>query len=270
MFNAARENIKELVKLACAIVYAGVASLLNRGPRGVVLYYHDVKAEKVKKFERQMDYLARSYMVVKPSEIKEMLKRGYSRVVALTFDDGLESIAKNALPVLSKNSLPAAVFVPTGNMGKKPLWYFEEGDSLYEETVLEEAEIVKLERNGLEIFSHGWSHCSLTDAIDDKLKTELWESKNLLEKVLGHQVNAISYPYGKCDARVAVNAGKAGYKLGFTTEPALVDGKTDDMQIGRFSVDPADSLLVFKLKIMGAYQVTRYLYAVKKFFVGRK
>jgi hypothetical protein len=65
------------------------------------------------------------------------------------------------------------------------------------------------------------------------------------------------------DARVCNVVQRCGYKLGFTIQPRIVDGKTNNLNIGRFSVSPRDSLFKFKLKVSGAYQAVRFLRVLK-------
>jgi hypothetical protein len=90
-----------------------------------------------------------------------------------------------------------------------------------------------------------------------------------LEKIVGHEVQAISYPHGAYSEKVTEMARKAGYQLGFTIEPAVVNDRTDNLRIGRFCVSPADSLMKFRLKVKGAYEVTGYLRRMKS-LIGRK
>ena len=88
-------------------------------------------------------------------------------------------------------------------------------------------------------------------------------SKQALQGIVGHEISAISYPHGKHDERICNAAQKCGYKMGFTIEPRVVSAKTDDFRIGRFYVSPNDSLIKFKLKVSGAYEVENFLRTLK-------
>ncbi|HIJ71475.1 MAG TPA: polysaccharide deacetylase family protein [Planctomycetes bacterium] len=214
-----------------------------------------------------MDYLARSCKVVKPSEIMTAEAEGSKNIIAITFDDAFAGVKEHAIPVLREFGLPAGIFVPAGRLGQKSGWEvfddFEDANGM----VINEEQILELDKDGFEIFSHTYSHPVLTEVNDGRLEVELVESKNLLEGIVGHEILAISYPYGAYDARICEAAERYGYKLGFTIEPDMVCGATRCLEIGRFSVSPQDSLLKFKLKNNGAYQVAKYLRCLKKSFV---
>ena len=119
-----------------------------------MLYYHDVKEEDIRRFERQIAYLARKHQVVRVSQIKTSATNGRGNPVAITFDDGLSSAVKNALPILKRQGLPAAIFVPSGNLGQRPKWEMEDGEDLDGDTVIEKEELAKLDKDGFEVFSH--------------------------------------------------------------------------------------------------------------------
>jgi len=175
---------------------------------------------------------------------------------------------ENAVPSLKEYQLPAGVFVPAGNLGRPARWEMPENDSDKNETVMNKELIAELDNDGFEIFSHSLSHPKLTEIQDDRLEAELIGSKQALEKIVGHEVSAISYPDGAFDERVHNAAKKAGYKLGFTIEPTMVNGSTDCLSIGRFLVLACDSLIKFKLEVSGAYQVGIPLKAFKQ-LLGR-
>jgi peptidoglycan/xylan/chitin deacetylase (PgdA/CDA1 family) len=186
--------------------------------------------------------------------------------VAITFDDAFVSIFENAIPVLKKHGFSAGIFVPTGNLGLSPGWVIEDNCSDKNETVMNIEQIAELGNDGFEVFSHTISHPLLTQIDEDGLRYELLESKKQLEKIIGCEITAISYPHGAHDTMVCMAAKNAGYRLGFTTEPDTVDCSPDDMRIGRFEVSAADSMLKFRLKVNGAYRAVKYLRKLKSCF----
>jgi len=260
-------RLKISIKLICAALYAAVSRLLQRGPSRVVLLYHGVDKAHLAGFRKQMAYLAKKCTVVKPSEIVTGNPEKTKAVVALTFDDAFVSFFENALPVLKEYGLPAAVFVPTGSLGRRPGWTIYDDCLAVDETVMSEQRIAALDHEGIEISSHTVSHSALTDLDDTGLEAELVGSKRRLEEILGHEVSGISYPYGACDARVYQAAHKAGYKVGFTVEPDKVNGSTERLRIGRFKVAPCETFIEFKLKVDGAYHVAGYLKRLKAFLL---
>lgn len=260
------DGLKEISEIIFAMIYAAFLPLIQKKPSRVVIYYHSLKRQDVRQFEKQMAYLANKCRVVKPSEVRTARVAGRGGLVAITFDDAFVSILQNAIPVLKKHGFSAGIFVPTGSLGLSPGWRISNRCSDKNETVMSLEQIAELGKDGFEIFSHTISHPLLTQIDENKLRHELLESKAKLEKVVGREVVGISYPYGAHDARVCGAAKDAGYKLGFTIEPNTVDCSPDDIRIGRFAVSAADSMLEFKLKVNGAYQAVEYLRRLRSCF----
>ncbi|MHC4157751.1 MAG: polysaccharide deacetylase family protein [Planctomycetota bacterium] len=256
-----------IIEFACAALNAVYLQVGCKKNRRVVIYYHGVQDPDIPNFRKQMEYLARNCTVVEPSNIRSTEENGTDHMVAITFDDAFVSVVENAVPILKEYELPAGFFVPAGNLGKPPTWEMLEGYPDKNETVISKEQIAELDKQGFEIFSHTISHPLLTEAHEDRLRSELLESRRKLERITGREVLGISYPYGAHDARVCNATKRVGYKFGFTIEPSMVDDNTDQLMIGRFKVSPKDSMAKFKLKIRGAYCVCRYLRAAKRMFL---
>jgi peptidoglycan/xylan/chitin deacetylase (PgdA/CDA1 family) len=82
-------------------------------------------------FERHLDCLAEHFRFVTLDEIGEHLEHGIpfeTPVAAVTFDDGYRDVYENALPVLERKGIPAAMFVVTDLVGG-PFWQIH--DKLY-------------------------------------------------------------------------------------------------------------------------------------------
>lgn len=262
--NLFQKCLKGIVEFSCALGYAVFLLLIRNKPRRVVLCYHSVKKREVKSFRKQMEYLAGVSTVVKPSNIKTAKANGTNYVTAITFDDAFVNVIRNAVPILKEYGLTAGFFVPTDNTGQPPRWELPDNCLDKNETIMSKEHIAELDKDGFEVFSHTISHSVLTEIDEDRLKCELLESKRELERIIGREVPAIGYPHGAHDARVCNAARRAGYKLGFTIEPQMANCSPDDMEIGRFVVSPTDSMLKFKLKLIGAYEVVKYFRRMKR------
>lgn len=131
------------------IFYSGigfVANAFSRRPKGIILAYHRVApAEAVSpllkdlsvqssSFERQLAYLKRDYKVISLEQALEYVKNGsnsLNNTVVITFDDAYEDNYLYAFPVLRKYGLPATIFVSTGFIGNKGVFWWERlGDML--------------------------------------------------------------------------------------------------------------------------------------------
>jgi peptidoglycan-N-acetylglucosamine deacetylase len=80
---------------------------------------------------------------------------------------------------------------------------------------LDRCQLLELCAMGMEIGSHGLTHCPLTRSED--IQRELTESKEKLEQSIGRPVSAFCYPFGKFNRRTALLARSAGYSLARTT-----------------------------------------------------
>jgi peptidoglycan/xylan/chitin deacetylase (PgdA/CDA1 family) len=146
----------------------------------------------------------------------------------LTVDDGYASTAAVMAPLARELGIPWCVFVLVGAVGSRNDWDLH-GVSLRERH-LRADEIGALAAEGVGIGSHGMKHVDWTRLSDHLLATELAASRAWLEAATGGRVDAVSYPWGRVDARVARAAKRAGYRIGFAlrqerrrlaTDPAL-------------------------------------------------
>lgn len=71
---------------------------------------------------------------------------------------------------------------------------------------------------GISIGSHGMDHISLNDCED--LEYELGKSKEIISKKVKNYINALTYPFGHFDKRIA-DYVKTCYDSGLTTKPGL-------------------------------------------------
>lgn len=70
-----------------------------------------------KMLERHLDWIGRRYRFISLGELGARLESGeplHEPVAAITFDDGYSDVYYNALPLLKRKGIPAAVFVVTG------------------------------------------------------------------------------------------------------------------------------------------------------------
>ncbi|MCB2186694.1 MAG: polysaccharide deacetylase family protein [Deltaproteobacteria bacterium] len=101
-------------------------------PAITVLYYHQVSDRPhalippelvcpLNRFRREMVWIKENFRVVSlPRALAEAAQGGpWEHLMVVTFDDGLEGVARTAWPVLTELGIPSTVFVNTrGLMGK--------------------------------------------------------------------------------------------------------------------------------------------------------
>jgi len=191
-------------------------------------------------FARQMRWLRRNgYHTLTQRELLDALMRGRDpgpKPIVITFDDGYRDVLTYASPGLAQLGMHAISYVITSRISN--------GDPSF----LTWSQLRALEQRGIEIGSHTVRHRDLTTLPDAELRAELVRSRLALERVLGHGVPWLAYPYGACDARVTRFARRAGYVLAVTTRPGTVQAAAAPLELRRLSV--TDSTRVSGLAAM--------------------
>jgi len=230
-----------------------VSRLAGRGPRPrcVALYYHGLPASGRDDFAWQMDELLRCASPLRADS--EGLPPEGGRFAMVTFDDGFRSFAEVALPELAARGIPAALFVPAGNLGRSPEWLAGTAHPDAGETVLNDEEIRSLPKALVTIGSHTLTHARLSRLPEADARRELVESRKQLEGLVGRRVGLLSVPHGDYDARVLQLAREAEYARVFTVRPSLVEMTNGAFLAGRCPAGARDWRLEFRLKVRGAY-----------------
>lgn len=190
------------------------------GSKILVLNYHQIdnKANPLAippaTFDAQMKYLVDSGCVtITPDELYAGLNGEIDlpeKPVLITFDDGYIDNYTNAFPILKKYGLHATIFVIPAFTSVNPNYMTWE-------------QLKEIEANGITIESHTLTHPKLEELPDDEIRSELLNSKNLLEQNLGHPVEFLAYPTGTYNLHIAGIAQNVGYKGAFTIKYGIVD-----------------------------------------------
>jgi peptidoglycan/xylan/chitin deacetylase (PgdA/CDA1 family) len=264
--------LKRIIILIISTIVWGIDSLgkaiyavfsKNIPGRCVVLYYHDVKSEQRTRFFHQMNDVARFAKPVSANTNNSLDPGKYH--VAVTFDDGFQSIDKNALPELAHCHIPCTIFVPTGHIGKQAAWLKNINRDGIHHSIMDADMLRKINENDLfSIGSHCISHSSLTSMSYDDAKKEIYESKECLEKILNEKIRTISFPHGAYNKIHVALAREAGYDRVYTINPSLAFAAQNEYITGRIKTDPADLVIEFRLKLFGAYRWLPKAYKLKK------
>ena len=71
---------------------------------------------------------------------------------------------------------------------------------------------------------------------DEALARALREGRERLETLAGRRLDAIAYPHGRADGRVAAAAASAGFEIGYTTAGTVVRAGDQPLLLGRLAV----------------------------------
>lgn len=170
------------------------------------------------RFERQLELLVeRGYRGATLSEA--VTASPAQRTVAITFDDGYRSVIDLAFPIMSRLGLVGSVYVVTDFVGSPaPMSWpgvdqWLGGPHEQEMLSMDADHLHRLMDAGWEVGSHTRTHPKLTSLDDERLATELGQSREQCELLLGRPCRSLAYPYGDVDERVVRATGAAGYEV---------------------------------------------------------
>ncbi len=226
-----------------------------------ILMYHSVYpdapysnrlAVSVKTFERQMEFLRKhKYNVMPVDDLATLIKEKRNippRTVAITFDDGYKNNYTYAFPLLKKYNIPATIFIIVNEVGRP------ENDRLGWD------EIKIMQDSGLITFgSHAIGPDPLTEIrSEEELRSQIFDSKKILEQKLGREVKAFSYPEGRFTPYIRQLVIDAGYKVGMATNPGRKFSNDDIFALKRLRIsENAGNMFVFWAKSCGFYNFIR-------------
>ncbi|WP_223806089.1 MULTISPECIES: polysaccharide deacetylase family protein [unclassified Marichromatium] len=168
----------------------------------------------------------------------------------LTFDDGYRDLHHHVLPVLRELDWPGVVFLVSDRIGGESRWATDdEARPVY--PLLDAAMIATLRAHGVSFQSHSRTHPRLTALDATALADELAGSRVRLEALLDEPVEALAYPFGAVDERVAEAARDAGYRLAFSTRSGFNRRGEDRWRLRRIDVHGDDSprMLLRKIRL---------------------
>jgi peptidoglycan/xylan/chitin deacetylase (PgdA/CDA1 family) len=237
-------------------------ALGNRAREAVFLCYHSIAERGLpyltlspQLFERQLALLRRRGYRSGGLADLERLERGerLDRPAAfLTFDDGFRDTLAVAQPLMAEYGFHPIVFVipPLLDGGRGFEWpemaaaHAESPDLLRSLTW---PEVERMAELGAEFGSHTLNHPHLRELGEERLDAELRGSRLAIEARLG-VCEALAYPFGEWDARVARAARGAGYRFAFSL-PRGAQRTVGPLCIPRLNVDYRDRPARFRLKL---------------------
>lgn len=233
------------------------------GAQGItILCYHRVGAAVSRmeiapaRFEAQMQWLADAgYRVVSLAEVAEFLagRRALPpRSVAITFDDGYQSVFRHAYPVLQRLGYPATLFVYTDFLGSRD--------------AVTPAQLRQMAASGLvDVQAHSKSHANLTERLEGetdatyrrRIDRELLVPRTVLERSQAQDggtasaVRHLAYPYGDANDTVLAAMAQNGYELGLTVDPGTNRFYAAPLMLRRVMIYGDRDLADFQARVQG-------------------
>lgn len=254
---------KALITHARSVRSAARADPVDAGALRILCYHrvgneHDPLTVRVRRFRLQMNALAeRGFRVLdvrtawrRLTAHREAGAQTGERLIGLTFDDGYEDVAENALPVLEELGFSATVFVVTGAVdGHTQLTWYDRQPALLDWTEIEDLDA----NSPLSFEPHSRTHRNLIALPDDVLRAELSGSKATLESHVGRPARVFSYPGGLFGDRERRLVADAGFEVAVTCHPGTNNAGSDRLALNRTMVERSDHMLDFLAKIRGGH-----------------
>lgn len=181
-----------------------------------------------------------SELFVSPSTLDEqialLLENGYTPItfedfdrldeiekpVMLTFDDGYDDNYTELYPILQKYQVKATIFMITNDIGKNHKLTAEQ--------------ITEMSESGLvSIQSHTMSHEYLSSMNEERLQTELTQSKLVLARLTGKESFVLCYPTGMY-SDLSLQVTREHYEFGLLMSSGLYTTGGDPYMIRRYYV----------------------------------
>ncbi len=249
----ALKNIFRGLALAAGILWL-TTGLASASAEFLVLTYHDITWQDVAQddvppnaFVRQIEFFrAHGYVFVSPQEILAAAQgkgRLPQKAVLLTFDDAYESFFTRVFPILRLLQVPAVLSVVTK-------WIDNPETRLYKKkSLMTWDQIREVSDSGLvTVASHSHDLHKLITAnpqgnleaagnnllyfpearryetqaeFRERIRSDLAESREILQKVLGKPVTILTWPFGAYNEIGVQEARKLGFQMLLTLQPGL-------------------------------------------------
>jgi peptidoglycan/xylan/chitin deacetylase (PgdA/CDA1 family) len=269
-----RHKAKRLKKLVSwMLVYMG---RLRRQAGVPVLLYHSVDTSgsvisiSPREFRVHMTHLKQNgYQTITLQSYVNYLNKGEKpsdKMVVLTFDDGFKNNYAEVLPILLEYGFTGTVFVSTDFVGKTCTW--EKSRSIPDLPMLSWDEIREMRDFGIEFGSHSCSHKYLTRLSLDEIRTELRESKLIIEGEIKRPVRFFCHPYGDVSKDTQRIAKESGYAAAFgSLKYGSTNSKNDLYNLKRVGTARFSCLEDFQAGVLGTYD---WYVSVKEFLGIRR
>jgi peptidoglycan/xylan/chitin deacetylase (PgdA/CDA1 family) len=190
-------------------------------------------------FEVQMDWLAsHGYHPVDFNDVRAYFAGARplpSKPVVITLDDGYRDLYTTAYPILASHGFKAVAYIVSGFVGWKQYVTADQ--------------VVEMDRHGIEIACHTVNHADLARTSWPDLMNELVNSKQYLEKLVGHPVVDFAYPSGKFNQTVIAALRQTGYDTAVTELYSTLHSRADRYTWTRVRVVGGESLAYFIVSI---------------------
>ncbi|HEY4389178.1 MAG TPA: polysaccharide deacetylase family protein [Ktedonobacteraceae bacterium] len=171
------------------------------------------------------------------------------RPIVLTFDDGFADFFTDALPILQAYHFTATLYITTAFIDGTSRWLQHERET--SRPMLSWQHVSEIAASGIECGAHTHTHPQLDTLTASRAKSEIEQSKKLLEDHLGQEVASFAYPYGYFTAHVRQQVREAGFRSACAVRHAMSTQNDNPFSLARLMVSGDMNLEGFAALIAG-------------------
>jgi len=249
--------------------------------RGLPPPTHNVTPER---FRAHLTYLlTRGFKVWPLRELLRCRAEGRNvpaRTIAITFDDGFQSVFSHAFPIMQELKVPATIFVNTAYLDSDApfpfdYWGLEHREQLPVEAYrpLSVEQCQEMVGTGLIDFgAHTHTHRDLRSD-PQQFADDVEKSVDIVRSIFRQDEVMFAFPYGSkwqgfAGPELVAAARQTNVICGLTTDCALVDLKSDPFDWGRFNAFHWDTGATLTAKLEGwftwAAQLKRSIFRLRR------
>jgi peptidoglycan/xylan/chitin deacetylase (PgdA/CDA1 family) len=153
--------------------------------------------------------------------------------IALSFDDGFQSVHEKAMGPLAEHGFRAIQFLVVNYLGQFNKWETQLGE--VREPLMNVTQVKEWLAAGHEIGAHSLSHPFLTRVSLREAREEIFSSKHKLEDLFGTAIKHFCYPYGDWSETIRDLVREAGYATACTTNFGVNTLETPPWELQRIT-----------------------------------
>jgi peptidoglycan/xylan/chitin deacetylase (PgdA/CDA1 family) len=240
--------MKESTRAVGALVERVLGPLVTHAHGLTVLGYHRIDdsgghlSVRTDDFKAHLDFIEASGFDVIDVTSPRLPRRSEMPCIAITFDDGYQSVADKAWPELKARGWPATLYVVSQYLGGGAVFPWDTESDSDRARLMGTGAVRDLALDGMTIGSHSLSHRYLPGLSVQEALKEIVDSRKELEDLLGQEIQSFSYPMGGWNRFLRGMVERAGYSSAVTCRRGRNTGGQDPLSLRRPIVesDPVD------------------------------
>ena len=267
--------------------YTGISRLLFHLSRGIygkshirIVNYHSTPSENNVQLRAQLSFYRKYYSSVTEGDLISFLNTGTWEKekpgIIISFDDGLKNNVSEAIPLIEEFGFTGWFCVPAEfhQIEGKDQYSYAKQNLISLRSILKTQSDIAMSAEDLReiskkhvILCHSFSHKRMIEDVstEEELKRELFESKEILEKLIGKSIAGFCWVGGEIESysKAANDLVKSNYQYSFHTNNSPVTSAIERYALNRSNIEVWFSKHLFLLTLSGFYDLM-YWYKRKK------